>query len=85
MAYTSTTAVRKPRLAETLEEMLNDAAANKIIDNKVIALGGIDASHIQALKEWHFGGAAFLGDIWNRIDDKDVDNYLDYLSHLLKG
>ena len=66
-------------------EMLNDAAANKIIDNKVIALGGIDASHIQALKEWHFGGAAFLGDIWNRIDDKDVDNYLDYLSHLLKG
>ena len=66
-------------------EMLNDAAANKIIDNKVIALGGIDASHIQALKDWHFGGAAFLGDIWNRIDDKDVDNYLDYLSHLLKG
>ena len=65
-------------------EVLRDAASKQIIDNKVVALGGIEASHINALKEWHFGGAAFLGDIWNRIDYKDVDAYLDHLRQLLK-
>lgn len=65
-------------------EVLRDAASQHLIDDKVVALGGIDASHINALKEWHFGGAAFLGDIWNRIDDKDVDAYLDHLRRLLK-
>lgn len=65
-------------------EVLRDAASKQIIDDKVVALGGIEASHINALKEWHFGGAAFLGDIWNRIDDKDVDAYLDHLRQLLK-
>ena len=65
-------------------EVLRDAASKQIIDYKVVALGGIEASHINALKEWNFGGAAFLGDIWNRIDDKDVDAYLDHLRQLLK-
>ena len=65
-------------------EVLRDAASKQIIDYKVVALGGIEASHINALKEWHFGGAAFLGDIWNRINDKDVDAYLDHLRQLLK-
>ena len=65
-------------------EVLRNAASKQIIDYKVVALGGIEASHINALKEWHFGGAAFLGDIWNRIDDKDVDAYLDHLRQLLK-
>lgn len=65
-------------------EVLRNAASKQIIDYKVVALGGIEASHINALKEWHFGGAAFLGDIWNRINDKDVDAYLDHLRQLLK-
>lgn len=65
-------------------EVLRDAASKQIIDYKVVALGGIEASHINVLKEWHFGGAAFLGDIWNRINDEDVDAYLDHLRQLLK-
>lgn len=49
------------------EEELSQAAKNGIIDPKVIALGGITDSKIPKLKEWNFGGAAFLGDIWNKI------------------
>lgn len=55
---------------------LQQAAADGIIDGKVIALGGVTANNIPLLKEWHFGGAAFLGDVWSRISHPDVDKYL---------
>lgn len=58
-------------------ETLEQAAAKKIIDNKVIALGGISSDCIPQLKAWKFGGAAFLGDIWQRKDSADVEEYLD--------
>lgn len=61
------------------EETLLEAALQGIIDQQVIALGGITATHISLLHQWHFGGAAFLGDIWNRIDDPAVDSYLSAL------
>ena len=49
------------------DEVLNKAALEGIIDEKVIALGGITEEKIPQLKAWHFGGAAFLGDIWRKI------------------
>ena len=58
------------------EETLREAAHQGIIDRQVIALGGITATHIPLLHQWHFGGAAFLGDIWGRIHDPAVDGYL---------
>lgn len=48
-------------------EVLNKAAQEGIIDEKVIALGGITDEKIPQLKAWNFGGAAFLGDIWRKI------------------
>ncbi len=48
-------------------EALNNAAQKGIIDQKVIALGGITYEKIPQLKDWNFGGAAFLGDIWTKI------------------
>jgi hypothetical protein len=36
-------------------------------------------ANIPQIKSWHFGGAAFLGDIWSRINDPQVDQYLDTL------
>ena len=38
--------------------------------------GSISANNIPLLKEWHFGGAAFLGDVWSRMNHPDVDEYL---------
>lgn len=61
------------------EELLQEAACQGIIDHQVIALGGITATHIPLLHQWHFGGAAFLGDIWGRIHDPAVDSYLQSL------
>lgn len=64
--------------ASFTEKELKEAADRGIIDKKVIALGGINAAHLPQLKQWHFGGAAFLGDVWQHTDSKD------FISHFLK-
>lgn len=48
---------------------LSQAAASGTIDSRVVALGGITIGRIAQLREWHFGGAAFLGDVWSHADD----------------
>jgi thiamine-phosphate pyrophosphorylase len=56
-------------------EQLIDARHNNIINNKIIALGGINISNIEAVAKYGFGGAAILGTLWNdyEIDaDKDI-------------
>ncbi len=45
---------------------LQRAASQGLIDHKVVALGGVDMSRIPQLRAWHFGGAAFLGDVWEK-------------------
>ena len=62
---------------------LKQAAIENVIDEKVIALGGITANNILLVKEWHFGGVAFLGDIWKRMSDPQVDEYLKHIRTLL--
>ena len=43
---------------------LQKAAAEGIIDSKVVALGGITKDKLPLLQSLHFGGAAMLGAIW---------------------
>lgn len=62
---------------------LKQAAIENVIDEKVIALGGITANNILFVKEWHFGGVAFLGDIWKRMSEPQVDEYLKHIRTLL--
>ena len=62
---------------------LKQAAIENVIDEKVIALGGITANNIPLVKEWHFGGVAFLGDIWKRMSDPQVGEYLKHIRTLL--
>ena len=64
-------------------DLLNRAAEEKIIDRKVIALGGINAENIELVKQWNFGGVALLGDIWCRMLDPHVDLYLKKIRNLL--
>ncbi|MGN1263860.1 MAG: thiamine phosphate synthase [Prevotella sp.] len=45
---------------------LSEASSRGVIDRRVIALGGITLQRIPQLNAWHFGGAAFLGDVWGR-------------------
>ena len=63
--------------------LLKQATIENIIDEKVIALGGITANNISLVKEWHFGGVAFLGDIWKHMSDPQVDEYLKHIRTLL--
>lgn len=58
---------------------LTEAAQNRIIDAKVMALGGISIHHLQEVKNIGFGGAVLLGDVWKH----QVNELPDYF-HLLK-
>lgn len=64
-------------------EQLLLAVSQGIIDNKVVALGGIALHNIGTLKKNGFGGAAVLGTIWNAPNAagaveifKELDNKL---------
>lgn len=67
----------------TPEELLQ-AKKNKIIDSKVVALGGINAQNIQKVKEYGFGAAAVLGDLWNKFDNCKDQDYLAIIKHFIK-
>ena len=43
---------------------LREAFVRGIINPRIAALGGIRPEHLPALREYGFGGAAFLGYIW---------------------
>lgn len=47
-------------------EAITDALEKGIIDNKVVALGGISSSNIQSVKKLGFGGVAVLGTVWSK-------------------
>lgn len=64
--------------------VLSQAAQEGIIDDKVFALGGITLAHLSLLKTYHFGGAAFLGDIWGRRTSEQREEYLKAIFDNLK-
>ena len=55
-------------------EQLNNARDKGIIDERVVALGGITIEQIPLIREYGFGGIAILGALWNRFfDEKDLE------------
>lgn len=62
--------------ANFTDEELCAAAEKGVINSKVIALGGVEKRNIDLLKRYHFGGFAMLGDIWQRTNDNDFNEYL---------
>lgn len=64
------------------DDALSEAAAGGIIDSRVIALGGITAERMPMLRRWHFGGAAFLGDVWNRAGQDDFCSHVRLLAEM---
>lgn len=63
------------------EDELLAARKAKIIDDKVIALGGITADKIEKVKDYGFGGVAVLGDLWNRFNPKTDRDYTALIEH----
>lgn len=54
------------------KEQLLEAKSRHLINEKVVALGGIDHKTIPFAVQYGFGGIAVLGSLWeNYLQDKD--------------
>lgn len=56
-------------------DSLRRARQSGIIDYRVIALGGISSRHLPEVKALGFGGAALLGDIWQRSESDLIPHF----------
>ncbi|MGN0033472.1 MAG: thiamine phosphate synthase [Candidatus Limimorpha sp.] len=58
------------------KEDLLEQNINRLINKRVIALGGITYEKIDELNDMHFLGFAMLGDIMNKVGDSDFEQYV---------
>lgn len=63
---------------------LKDLGKKKLIDKKVMALGGIDIDNMAQVKEYGFGGAVVLGSVWNRFNIYQTSNFKELINHFRK-
>ena len=49
-----------------------------------MALGGINEDNLLEIKDFGFGGAVVLGDLWNKFDACLDQNYLAVIKHFKK-
>jgi len=57
-------------------EVLTEASERGIINEKIIALGGISIQTIPTAASYGFGGVAVLGALWNGYKEGDQENAL---------
>ena len=65
-------------------EEFREAQTAKTIDSKVMALGGINEENLLEIKDFGFGGAVILGDLWNKFDACSDRDYLAVIKHFKK-
>ena len=65
-------------------EELRQAEKSKIIDSKVMALGGITSDNILEIKDYGFGGAVIMGNLWNKFNACTDRDYLEVIRHFKK-
>ena len=63
---------------------LRSAARQGIIDQRVIAEGGVCLDNIEQVREWGFGGVAIRGDLWNHFDVHSQQDYKELIAHFRK-
>jgi len=66
------------------EDMLNEASKKGLIDKKVYALSGITIDNIKIAKDLGFGGVVICGDLWNKFDIHNQQDYKDVITHYEK-
>lgn len=52
-------------------EELRQARSEGLIDERVVAMGGVTLERIAPLAELGFGGVALLGDVWNLLENRE--------------
>jgi len=65
-------------------EELRQAGKSKVIDSKVMALGGITPGNILEIKDYGFGGAVVMGDLWNKFNACTDRDYMEVIRHFKK-
>ncbi|MGL4852311.1 MAG: thiamine phosphate synthase [Phocaeicola sp.] len=72
-------------LSSYTPEEIRHANRTGLIDQKIIALGGVEENNLDEIKDYGFGGAAILGALWNKFDlrnDQDYDSIIEYFKLL---
>ena len=63
---------------------LKELSKSKIIDKKVMAMGGVELDNLAMLKDYNFGGAVLLGAIWNRFNIHQTSDFKELINHFRK-
>ena len=66
------------------EEKLREASRKGLIDKHVYAMGGINLDNIRQMRDLGFGGVVICGDLWNRFNIHQEQDYKDLISHFQK-
>ena len=66
------------------EDDLRTAAKKGLIDRHVYALGGLNLDNIRMVRDLGFGGAVICGDLWNRFNIHQEQDYKDLIGHFKK-
>ncbi len=65
-------------------DMLKAASKKGLIDKKVYAMGGINIDNIRLCQELGFGGVVICGDLWNRFNIHQEQDYKELIIHFKK-
>lgn len=63
------------------EATLKQAHNEGLIDKNVMALGGITIDNMEQIRDYGFGGAVILGDLWNRFNIHSTKDYKELINH----
>lgn len=66
------------------EEELREASRKGLIDKHVYAMGGVNLDNIRQMRDLGFGGVVICGDLWNRFNIHQEQDYKDLISHFQK-
>jgi thiamine-phosphate pyrophosphorylase len=66
------------------EEELKAAAKQGLIDRHVYALGGINLDNVRMVRDLGFEGVVICGDLWNRFNIHQEQDYKDLIGHFKK-
>lgn len=64
--------------------LLAEYAKKKVIDRKVMALGGVSLENIPILKDYGFGGGILLGTVWNHFNVHSTQDFKELINHFRK-
>lgn len=66
------------------EAELKELGKSKVIDKRVMALGGVELNNLEKLKDMNFGGVVLLGAIWNRFNIHQTSDFKELINHFRK-